>query len=165
MILSKFIRNERKISNIILQKIRNIYYRLLIRNVGKNLTVYGKVIIKGAENIKIGNNFRINDYSFLHGAGGIEIADNVTISAFSKVLSIGYETENWTSIYDKKLHKLNSIYIGEGAWICSGATILSGVKINGKGVILAANSVLNSDINEDYVLVAGNPAKIVKRYN
>lgn len=148
-----------------MQKIRSKYYSILIDKVGENLIVYGKINVKAPEEIIIGKNCKINDGTFLHGAGGIEISDNVTISAFSKILSIGYETENWKEIYSTKLHKLDSVYIGEGAWICTGATILPGVKITGKGVILAANAVLSKDINEDFVLVAGNPAKIVKRYN
>ncbi len=42
--------------------------------------------------------------------------------------------------------------------------ILPGVYINGKNVIVGANAVVTRDINESNVLVAGVPAKIVKKY-
>lgn len=148
----------------ITQKIRSKYYSILLGKTGENLIVYGKITVKAPDNIRVGDNCKINDNVFLHGAGGIDIADNVTISAFAKVLSIGYETNNWNEIYDTKLHKCSPVYIAEGAWICSGATILPGVRITGKGVILAANTVVSRDIVDDFVVVAGNPAKIVKRY-
>lgn len=144
--------------------LRSCYYRRLFQCADESLIVYGKIVVKAAENIIIGRNCRINDYVFLHGAGGIEIADDVTISAFSKILSVGYETSNWKEIYKSKLHKFDSVYIGQGAWICAGATILPGVKITGKGVIVASNAVLTRDINEDFALVAGNPARVVKIY-
>ena len=164
MILTNFFRNIEKAKKEINQKIRSKYYSILLNNTGKNLTVYGKIIIKAPENIRIGENCKINDNVFIHGAGGVEIADNVTISAFAKILSIGYETSNWSEIYDTKIHKFSSVYIGEGTWICCGATILPGVSIIGKGVILAANTVVAKNIVEDFVVVAGNPAKIVNRY-
>ena len=164
MILTNFFRNIEVARKEIAQKIRGKYYSILLDKVGKNLIVYGKIIIKAPENIRIGDNCKINDNVFIHGAGGIDIADNVTISAFAKIISIGYETSNWNKIYDTKLHKCSPVYIGEGTWICSGATILPGVSIKGKGVILAANTVISKDIVEDFVVVAGNPGKIVKRY-
>lgn len=164
MILTVFLRNFKDLKKEAMQKVRSKYYSILLDKVGDNLTVYGNINVKGPEGIIVGDNCKINDSVFLHGAGGIEIADNVTISAFSKILSIGYETENWNEIYNTKLHRFESVYIGEGTWICTGATILPGIKIKGRGVILAANAVLAKDINEDFVLVAGNPAQIVKRY-
>lgn len=41
--------------------------------------------------------------------------------------------------------------------------MLPGVDISGKGVIVAAGAVVTHDITEDYVVVAGVPAKVVKR--
>ena len=46
--------------------------------------------------------------------------------------------------------------------MCSGAIILPGVHIKGH-CIIAAGSVVTHDVSEEYVIVAGNPGKIVKR--
>ena len=51
--------------------------------------------------------------------------------------------------------------IGNDVWIGQNAVILPGVKI-GDGAIVGANSVLGSDV-EPYTIVAGNPAKPIRK--
>lgn len=51
--------------------------------------------------------------------------------------------------------------IGNDVWIGQNATILPGVHI-GDGVIVGANSVVGSDV-EPYTIVAGNPAKAIRK--
>ena len=53
------------------------------------------------------------------------------------------------------------IKIGNDCWIGGSAVILPGVTI-GDGVTVGAGSVVTKDV-EDYTVVAGNPAKIIKR--
>ncbi|KAJ3060976.1 hypothetical protein HK102_009294, partial [Quaeritorhiza haematococci] len=51
--------------------------------------------------------------------------------------------------------------IGNDVWIGGSATILPGVTI-GDGVTVGAGSVVTKDV-PPHVVVAGNPAKIIKR--
>ena len=53
------------------------------------------------------------------------------------------------------------VIIGNDVWIATGATILSGVTI-GDGAVIATNSVVTKDV-PPYTIVAGNPAKVVKK--
>jgi virginiamycin A acetyltransferase len=53
------------------------------------------------------------------------------------------------------------IVIGNDVWIGQNSTILPGVKI-GDGVIIGTESVVGSSI-EPYTIVAGNPAKIIRK--
>ena len=53
-----------------------------------------------------------------------------------------------------------NIFIGDNCYIGTGSTILGPVKI-GNNVTVAAGSVVVKDI-PDNVIVAGNPAKIIK---
>lgn len=53
------------------------------------------------------------------------------------------------------------IEIGEGSWIASGSIILGGVKI-GKNCVVMAGSVVTKNI-DDYTIVAGIPAKVVRK--
>jgi len=59
--------------------------------------------------------------------------------------------------YEEEKH----VIIGNDVWIGSRVTILPGIHI-GNGVIIGASSVVTHDI-PDYVIAAGNPAKIVKK--
>ena len=51
--------------------------------------------------------------------------------------------------------------IGNDVWIGQNAVILPGVHI-GDGAIIGANSVVGSDV-APYTIVAGNPAKVLRR--
>jgi len=51
--------------------------------------------------------------------------------------------------------------VGNDVWIGQNATILPGVHI-GDGAIIGANSVVGSDV-EPYTIVAGNPAKQIRK--
>jgi maltose O-acetyltransferase len=53
------------------------------------------------------------------------------------------------------------VLIGPNVWICAGAMILKGVTIGGNSVV-AAGSVVTADVASN-VLVAGNPARVVKQ--
>ncbi|CCX09973.1 Similar to Maltose O-acetyltransferase; acc. no. P77791 [Pyronema omphalodes CBS 100304] len=53
------------------------------------------------------------------------------------------------------------ITVGEDCWIGGMATILPGVKL-GRGVVVAAAAVVTKDV-EDFCVVAGNPARVIKR--
>ncbi|KAL2255963.1 hypothetical protein VTK26DRAFT_2421 [Humicola hyalothermophila] len=53
------------------------------------------------------------------------------------------------------------IAIGEDCWLGGNVTILAGVTI-GRGATVGAGSVVTRDV-EDYVVVAGNPARVIRR--
>ncbi len=55
------------------------------------------------------------------------------------------------------------IRIGSGSWLGFGVQIMSGVTI-GKHCIVAAGSIVTRDI-PDFSVAAGNPARVIKRYN
>ena len=54
-----------------------------------------------------------------------------------------------------------SVTIGNDVWIGFGATILSGVTI-GDGAVIGAKAVVTTDV-EPYSVVAGNPARLVRK--
>jgi len=100
-------------------------------------------------------------------AGGVTIhpyvgrrTDFVTTYPFATI------PDEWP--YAKHLRVENSItakkpdvVIGNDVWIGYGATILSGVEI-GDGAIIGAMSVVSKDV-EPYAVVAGNPARLIRR--
>ena len=53
------------------------------------------------------------------------------------------------------------VAIGAGSWIGHGAVILPGTRI-GRNVVVAAGAVVRGEV-EDHAVVAGNPARVVRR--
>ncbi len=53
------------------------------------------------------------------------------------------------------------VNIGDDVWIGGGATILPGVTV-GKGAVVAAAAVVTKDV-PPFALVAGNPARVIKK--
>lgn len=117
-------------------------------------------IQKGAS---IGKNCKISSHSFI--CEGVRIGDNVFVG------------HNVTFINDKYPRSANpdgtlqteadweciETIIEDGASIGSSATILCGITI-GKNSIVGAGAVVTKNVPEN-VIVAGNPAKVIKQIN
>ena len=152
-------RSFRKIHCIVLES----YLKYNIKGGGKTLHIYDNPKVICPEKLMIGNNCSFNNDCFIHCVGNVVMGNNVTVSAGAKIFSTQYDVSGWSESLEHT-HIRKKVFINDGCWICSGAIILPGVSINGKNVIVGANAVVNKDINEDNVLVAGIPAKIIKKY-
>ena len=143
---------------------RSRYYRLLLAECGPYFTVNGKPKIFSPDYVHIGSHFTINDRCQIATRGQIYIGDYVTMSRGSQITAGSLDTSNWIDgKYKEHEHTEGDVYIGEGTWLSINSIVLPGVKITGKGVIVAAGAVVTHDITEDYVVVGGVPARIVKR--
>lgn len=130
-----------------------IYESTLSGNIqiGKYTSLWGPNLdIYTAENtVKIGN--------------FCSIARNVSFQTFnhnqkkltSYFIGQNFFNEKWEN---EKVSKGN-IVIGNDVWIGTQCVILGGVKIH-DGVVVAANSVVNSDVPA-FSIVAGSPAKVI----
>ena len=113
--------------------------------IGEHSSIWFNVVARADINkIKIGRYTNIQDGSVLHVADelGVYVGNHVTVG------------------HNAVIHACR---IGDCALIGMGAIILNGAKI-GKGSIVAAGSVVreNSKI-EDYSLVMGVPAKVIRK--
>ena len=117
----------------------------------------------------IGNNVQINDYVHLACGQSLIIEDDVLIASKVYISDINhgnYSGENQSFPEEKaKNRKIFSktVKICENVWIGENAIILPGIEI-GKNSIIGAGSVVTKNVPENCI-VAGNPAKIIKKYN
>lgn len=132
---------------------------------GNNLLVFGEVKTLYPDRIHIGNDCRINDMVYLNARSGIVIGNNVTLSFGCKLISTGYSLEEFFENGKRKHIENSDIFINDNCWICADAIILPGIHITGKNVVVAAGSVVTKNIEDSNVIVAGNPAKIIKNIN
>lgn len=145
--------------------------------VGRGTHIRGELLVFGyGGNIKIGQNCYLGEGSRIWSGQKIIIGDNVLISHGVNIMDTnaheidrelradGYigALKNGTK-YLKGRVVTKEVNICSGVWIGFNSIILKGVTI-GEGSILAAGSVVTKDI-PPYVLVGGNPAKILKNLN
>ena len=143
-------------------------------NFGSNLTTgrYSQIEVNGTHNEKVlvfGDNVNIGNMVKIQCYKRIEIGNNVLIGSRVTIIDHSHGTYSG-ELQDKpntppNLRKLSSssIEIGNNVWIGDGAIIQQGVTI-GSGSIIAANTVVTKDVPEN-VIVGGQPAKIIKRYD
>lgn len=139
-------------------------------------TWYSKLGIRGAKNSRIAADLSIKgEYSNIVLGEGAEIQDGCFITAYEKFSlgdysALAYQVTVLTSAYPNGPHnKLVKLYprvrkaviIGNHSWIGARVIILPGVEI-GDYCVVAAGSVVTKDV-PDYTVVAGVPAKFVKK--
>ncbi|KAA8789498.1 acetyltransferase [Lactobacillus crispatus] len=102
-------------------------------------------------NIKLGERVFINANVMMVDLGGITIENDVLIGPGAYLISVNHKLDP----QHRKELELKPVVIKQNAWIGAKATILPGVTV-GK------NAVVTKDVPANTV-VAGNPAKIIKK--
>lgn len=118
-----------------------------IENDDNSLTIQEKTIFAG------------NVHLALTEGKKIEIGKDCLFSS-----NIVFRTGDSHSILDKEGNRTNSakdITIGNHVWITQNVTVLKGTSVSENSVI-ATGSILTKEFKEENVLIAGNPAKIIK---
>lgn len=105
--------------------------------------------------VTIGKNVIVMPGCLMMCAGGITIDDGAMIAANVQLISNNHD------LYERQVITCKPVHIGKKAWIGAGATILPGVTV-GDNAVVGAASVVTKDVEAD-TIVAGNPAKFIKR--
>jgi acetyltransferase-like isoleucine patch superfamily enzyme len=108
-------------------------------------------------------------------AGMLEVGDDVqlnartTIVCWDRIVLGDRVAVAWEClIMDTDYHDINrqapcaEVVIGAGVWVAARVTVLKGVRI-APGCILAANACVTRSFEEPRAMIAGNPARVVKR--
>ena len=131
---------------------------------GRKVHVLGWFTVVNRENVVIGHNCAINHGVFILGRDEILIGNNVILSARCMLLDAGFDVDKYLNfdvpVYE---YKKSYIHIEDNVWVGAGAIVLPGVTI-GRNSIVAAGAVVTRDVPA-YVIVAGNPARIIKSLN
>lgn len=176
---------------IIKLKVKKIFLKFYFL---KNNSIIGKIVsCKNYKYIRLSRNVRIDDYSRIECIDQwnnnyynpiLEINSGVIIKEFFTAVitdrcSIGENTifANQCTIVTEN-HGMNPesaipyhsqdlingpVKIGKNCWIATGCIFLPNSEI-GDNVIVAAHSVVNKKFPSN-VIIAGSPAKIIKKYN
>lgn len=115
--------------------------------------------------IVIGKNCSIGEYNHITSTNKIVIGNNLLTGRWVTITDNSHGKTDFRTLQTPPLMRLvtskGPVVIGNNVWIGDKATILPGVTI-GDGAVIAANAVVTKDVPA-YTVVAGNPAKVVKR--
>jgi len=121
--------------------------------------IYEGVTLWFPYRIYLGNNITLNEHVYILGYGEVRIEDGVRIGHRTSIMTADHIFNDRNMPIYKQGSEAGKVHIKSGAWIGCNVTILKDVVI-GCGAVIAAGSVVNSDV-QDYTIVAGVPAKIV----
>ena len=110
-------------------------------------------------NISIGRNFFANFNLTILDEALVKIGDNVFIGPNVSIYTACHPLD--ATDRNTGAEWAEPVNIGDSVWIGGGATILPGVSVGDRSVV-GAGSVVTRDVPAD-VLVAGNPARIIKK--
>jgi len=114
--------------------------------------------------IKIGSHCSIGYYFSVVAAADIIIDDWVLIASNVLITSHNHGMDPESEIpYMTQDLTTGPVHIGRGCWIGEKVCILPGVTI-GEKCIVGAGAVVSKSV-PPYSIVAGNPAKVIKKYN
>jgi acetyltransferase-like isoleucine patch superfamily enzyme len=144
--------------------------------VGSRAVVLGRPTVD-ATDLSVGDDFKIwsgHRTTLISGWGRIRVGDRVFVNCGTVLIcvleiTIGDDVALANEVYimDSNSHGVEGrphveapVVIGDGTWVGARAMVLPGVTI-GRRVVVAAGSVVTRDVPDD-VLVAGNPARVVR---
>ncbi|MCT7462695.1 acyltransferase [Aliarcobacter cryaerophilus] len=145
--------------------------RLKIGIYGGNntLEIYESCMLRDTNIIIKGNNLRITikNNCEIGGATIVCAGENSSIHIDEQCLiasNIEIRNNDGHSIFENGnlINPSSNIHIGNNVWICQNAKILKGAYV-GSNSVIALNALVSSGVYENNVILAGIPAKIIKR--
>ncbi len=142
-------------------KFFHAWRRFLLRRFGakiaSNAYPHPSVKIWAPWNLEMGSLSSLGPYVNCYCVDKVVIGSNVTVSQYSFLCTATHEYR-----YPGMPLVTSPITIGDRAWVAADAFIGPGVTI-GEGAVVGARSSVYRDIGS-WTVVAGNPARILKKY-
>lgn len=123
-----------------------------------NITPPHLPLIEFGEGVAIGQNCHITC------GDSIKIGAGTAITAMVTITDISHPYKDLSVSPKNAQLETSPVIIGKDCFIANGAVILPGVKI-GNHCVVGANSVVCAGTFPDNCIIAGIPARIIKKYN
>jgi acetyltransferase-like isoleucine patch superfamily enzyme len=120
--------------------------------------------MRGDPIITIGDRCTLGKGIGIVGHERIEIGDDIWTGHYVYITDQNHGYENVDLPIGTQMWKNEPVSIGAGSWLGHGAIVLPGSHI-GRNVVIAAGAVVAGIDVPDYSVVAGVPARVVRRYS
>lgn len=132
-------------------------------SVGRNVRICSSAMIMGNGTLIIGDDVWIGERCFIKSTApaSIIIGSCCDIAPQVTLMTGTHEIDTkGDHVAGRGLGK--TITIGDGCWLCIGSTILPGVNLPPR-TLVAASAVVTGPVAEERLLVAGVPAKEIRK--
>ena len=136
--------------------LRRSLLRLFGAKVGANVNIYPSALIYFPWNLEIGDDSSIGEWALVYNLGPVRIGERSTISQRAHLCAGTHDYRNPSLPLIKP-----PIDIGDEVWVCADAFVGPNVTV-ASGAVVGACSVVTKDVDA-FAVVAGNPAKFVKK--
>lgn len=140
-------------------RFRGWIYSFGMKRCGPNFQVAHDVVLTAVETLEVGKGVYFANGCVVLGGGRIEIGDDVLFGPLNLVAS-GNHT--FDGVNFKGQGTPGSVVIESNCWIGGHSSLLIGTHVRA-GSVVGAGSVCNRDFADEGVLIAGSPARVIKR--
>lgn len=132
-------------------------------NVGAYAVIEALVPERGVT-VRIGDGAYLGNFLRLSAMSEVVVEAEALVSDRVYISDTGHRYEDTTvPIKRQGLRDGRRVVVGEGSWVGIGAVIVGDVTI-GRNAVVAANAVVRDHV-EPFTVVAGDPARVVRRYD
>ena len=150
---------NRIITQLPSRKLRISYLQAYLAKVGYKTSIQMRCRFLNGRKVSFGDRNVINFGCLFDGRHyQITTGSDVSIGPEATILTLGHDPQS-----PSFANKGGDVTIGDRVWIGYRAIILPGITI-GDGAVIGAGSVVTKNV-EPYTIVAGNPARFIKRRN
>ncbi|ORX87848.1 maltose O-acetyltransferase [Basidiobolus meristosporus CBS 931.73] len=133
--------------------------KCLFDSCGEGICIEPPFYCDYGSNISVGKNVFMNFNCVILDCNRVEMGDDILIGPSVQIYTASHPLD--PELRASRADLAHPVKIGSRVWIGGGAIICPGVTI-GDGVTIGAGSVVTKDV-PPYVVVAGNPARIIKK--
>lgn len=132
---------------------RRFWYRVFGAHVGKGVKIRKTVECVYPWRLSIGSWSMVGDHATLYTLDTITIGDSAVVSQFA------YLCTGTHDVCDPAFGlRTTPIKVGNGAWVCLGATLMPGVSV-GEGAVVGARALVTHDV-PPWKIAVGIPAAV-----
>lgn len=136
------------------------FLRVVGASVSYSVVIYPKTWILATNKLSIGKAVDLARGVFIDSRGGVVIGDDTLIGYNSSIFTANHEIPNQGEPFPITGKDFDSVNIGKNTWVGANVIFLPGSGV-GSGCLVAAGSVVTKRFEDD-VIIAGNPARIIK---
>ena len=130
------------------------------KKIGKKVVIFSNVVFKYPENLSVGTNVSIHEFSYIDSYIPVSIGDNVAISHKVSIIPFDHNLSLHSGTIKDSGPIGSPIKIDSDCWLGAGSILLRGAECSSR-TVLASGSILRERTRPNS-LYAGIPAKFKK---